>query len=730
MVGRTLGHYRVLEKLGEGGMGEVYLAEDTTLKRRVALKVLPSSLASSSERLQRFQREAESLAALNHPNIVHVYSVEEDQGTHYLTMELVEGESLDRMITSRGLPLERFFDLAIPLADALSEAHDYGIVHRDLKPNNVMVDRKGRPKILDFGLAKLRLPESSEDLSQLPTEVMTQEGRVLGTYPYMSPEQVEGKSVDHRSDIFSFGTMLYEMATGRRPFEGDSPASLMSAILRDTPSEVDTERAELPHHLGRIINRCIEKNADDRYQRARDLAKDLEQLWHEVQAGAATIRRPAVAPTTTPPWRIRVVIGLLLLLVFAVVLYLTKSWGEAEPPKQQTRITSLAVLPLENLSGDAGEDYYAAGITDGLIADLGRVSALRVISRQSVMRYQNSDKSLPEIAKELGVEALIEGSVLPAGDRVRVTAQLIQASPESQLWAETYERDAKDILALLGEVTRSIAAEVRVAVSPQEKARITSASEVDPEAHRAYLRGRHFMSIQTPDSLERALDEFRLATELDPTFGQAWASLGEYFAHLAIWVLPVSAEEERAEAWARAHAAIKRALEIDQTLGQAHEVLGMLLFCLEWDWPGAEEQYLLAIELEPNSASAHTSYVNFLSAMGRHEEALEEALIAQRIDPFQVGVALGNAHRWAGDFEAAIDQYEKTLEWSPQQFAALLGLCESFIGLGQEEEAVGCWQRVQRILGNDFLADAFDGKNLDEVNRIWLEYALDPDTPS
>ncbi len=252
----------------------------------MALKVLPTELASSRERLERFQREAESLAALNHPNIVHVYSVETDDGVHFLTMELVEGESLDRVIPQRVCRFEQFFDLAIPLADALAEAHEHGIVHRDLKPANVMVDRRGRPKILDFGLAKLRLPERSAEFSEMPTEVMTEEGKVLGTYPYMSPEQVEGKSVDHRSDIFSFGTMLYEMATGRRPFEGDNPASLMSAILRDQPSEVDVERQELPHHLGRIVSRCLEKDTDDRYQRARDLTKDLEDLRQEVQTGA------------------------------------------------------------------------------------------------------------------------------------------------------------------------------------------------------------------------------------------------------------------------------------------------------------------------------------------------------------------------------------------------------------------------------------------------------------
>jgi len=721
----------VLEKLGEGGMGEVYEAEDTTLRRRVALKVLPSDVASSQERLERFQREAESLASLNHPNIVHVYSVEKDGDVHFLTMELVEGENLGQVIPSEGLPLDQFFDLAIRLADALSEAHEQGIVHRDLKPNNIMVDRKGRPKILDFGLAKLRRAESPEDMSQLATEVMTQEGRVLGTYPYMSPEQVEGKSADHRSDLFSFGTVLYEMATGGRPFTGDSPVSLMSSILRDSPPDVDLQREELPHHLSRIVGRCLAKDPEDRYQRAKDLAKDLEELRQEAQTGVLGVPRRTETPITERRWKRSTVLGVLSLLVVTGALFLLKPWERTAPSTPEPLVTSLAVLPLANLSGDPELDYYAAGITEGLISELGRVGALRVISRRSVMRYLDSDKTLPEIAAELGVEALIEGSALPAGDRVRVTAQLIRADPEEQLWAETYERDSKDILTLLRDVTGAIVQEVQGAISPEQQARQLASREVNPEAHRLYFKALQADLVGTPESSLKAVEHLRQAVAIDPEFAEAWVELASQLAWQAVLHLPINSVTERAAAVEEAWMALERALTLDESLSLAHSVQGFLYANLDWDWGRAEQAHLRAIELNPNSADAHTYYARHLVALGRSDEALEHTAMAELLDPFSSSVllAIGIVHYWAHDFERSLQYLDRALELTPGKNEIIAMKGWAYSAAGMDEDAVRAWQQMQSNLGNFGMAAAFEGLSLGEVNRAWLDFALSLDRP-
>jgi TolB-like protein/Tfp pilus assembly protein PilF len=727
MIGSTLGHYRVLKKIAEGGMGAVYRAEDTKLKRLVALKVLPTELASSQERLDRFQREAESLAQLNNPNIVHLYSVEDDQGIHFLTMELVKGKSLDRLIPSNGLPLGRFFDLAIALAEALSDAHEKGIVHRDLKPANIMVDSKGRPKILDFGLAKLRHPEPAEGLSKLPTEVMTQEGQVLGTYPYMSPEQVEGKPADERSDLFSLGTVLYEMTTGQRPFQGASPASLMSSILRDDPPAVDLQRGDLPHHLARILGRCLEKSPDERYQRAKELAHDLRDLRQEVEAKVPAASRPAELPPRRPKWGVLAGAGALALLTVSLVLYLVKPWGhEAQPIPP--RITSLAVLPLENLSGDPEQDYYAAGITEGLISDLSRIAALRVISRQSVMRYKGSDKSLPQIAQELDVDALVEGSVLSADNRVRITAQLVQARPEAHLWARTYEREARDVLTLLSEVTQAIVKEIEVVITPEEQSRLADTREVDPEALKAYLMGTHLFNMLTPDEVKKSGGYFKKAIDLDPTFAKAWAGLAGYYQALELWALPANAYELRAGAATESDAALKRAIELDDSLSNAHATKGTSEFLRNWDWPRAESEYQRAIESSPSDSEAHAAYGWFLAAMGRCQEAIYEAQLAARLDPLSAYVLRlkGDVFYYCHELDKALEQYERALELWPGNAFLSAWLAFTYVALDRPDEAVKLWQQIRRWDGHEELAEQIEGKSLEEVNHLYIQNAMDP----
>ena len=418
MIGKTLSHYRVEAKLGAGGMGEVFRARDETLDRDVALKLLPEELASDPERLARFEREAKTLASLNHPNIVTIYEVGEAESVPFLAMELVDGRTLAEIIPQTGLPLEQIFALAVPLADALAAAHERGIVHRDLKSNNVMVGSDGRVKVLDFGLAKLRQRPVSEETTQLPEEELTREGMIVGTLPYMAPEQIQGREADQRSDVFSLGVVLYEMATGKRPFRGESFADLASAILRDRPSRVTELREDLPGHLGRVIRRCLEKDPDRRYQTARDVRNELQDLAGEL-AAEEIVREamPVPVPTKRPRRSWLAVAAVVAVVVVAAVIIGRNMLMEGGAGDAQTRaeqIRSLAVLPFDNLMNDPEQEYFVQGMHEALITDLSKVAAPRVISRTSAMRYMDTDKSIPEIARELDVDALIEGSVFRA----------------------------------------------------------------------------------------------------------------------------------------------------------------------------------------------------------------------------------------------------------------------------------------------------------------------------
>ncbi|MGB5657876.1 MAG: serine/threonine-protein kinase, partial [Thermoanaerobaculia bacterium] len=469
MIGQTLGHYKILDKLGEGGMGEVYLAADTTLKRKVALKVLPPDLASSQDRLERFQREAEALAALDHPNIVTIHTVEEAEGTRFLTMQLVDGKPLSELIPPNGMALAQIFKIATPLADALASAHEKGIIHRDLKPANVMVTTEGRVKVLDFGLAKLSHDPSLVS-TQLATEPLTQDGLILGTMPYMSPEQLQGKELDGRSDVFSLGVMLYEMATGERPFKGDTSATLIMSIGRDTAPEVDTVRGELPHHLGRVIGRCLEKDPNKRFQTIKDVRNEFAALKRETASSVTSASRidvPLVEPRKRVWWVAVVVAGLVVAALGSWLLVrepepgaqtsgVVRTEDVAETQAASTDATEAAtgsdrkmivVLPFENL-GSSEDDYFAAGMTEEITSRLAMVSEMGVISRKSAVRYADTDKSMQEIGAELGVDYVLEGTVRWAkeGDssRVRITPQLIQVSDDTHLWADTYDRVIQD----------------------------------------------------------------------------------------------------------------------------------------------------------------------------------------------------------------------------------------------------------------------------------------------
>ena len=474
MVGKTLSRYRILAKLGAGGMGEVYRAHDERLQRDVALKVLPAHTLADEAARKRFRKEALALSKLNHPNIATVHDFDTQDGVDFLVMEYVAGATLAKRITDGALPEKEVAQLGIQIAAALEEAQEKGVVHRDLKPGNVMVTPKGQAKVLDFGLAKLVRP--LDDTAA--TMSLTETPAAAGTLPYMSPEQLQGKPVDVRTDLYALGAVLYEMGTGQRAFPERESHRLITAILHETPQTPRALNREVSAGLESIIFKALEKDPERRYQSARELRVDLDRL-----SGPEPF---VVAPR---------------------------------------RRESIAVLPLANLSGDPEQDYFADGMTEALITELGKIGALRVISRRSVMRYRGSDKSLPEIARELDVETVVEGSALRSGDRVRITAQLIHAATDSQLWAERYERNLRDILALQGEVTTAIAREINVKLTPQEQARLASARPVNPEAHEAYLKGRFLLSRFSPEHLDTALEYFELALEKDPHYAKAYAGI-------------------------------------------------------------------------------------------------------------------------------------------------------------------------------------------------------------
>jgi serine/threonine-protein kinase len=604
-------------------MGGVWKAVDTRLDREVAIKLLPEELAAEPERLARFESEAKAVAALNHPNIVTLHSVEESDGVHFITMELVRGRTVADLIPSCGLSVERFFELAIPLADAVHSAHERGLTHRDLKPTNLMVSQEGRVKVLDFGLARFREQETTFRNDDLPTKTLTQEREIRGTMPYMSPEQVKGQPLDHRTDIFSLGVILYEMATGRRPFQGETSADLIAAILRDEPRPLTDLNRAMSRQVGGLVSDCLAKQARRRIQTALSLRERLEQLRLEDETRdlSGVARRVA----------------------------------DAAPA-----LSSLAVLPLENLSGDPAQEFFADGMTDALITDLAKIKTLKVISRTSVMQYKGARKPLREIAAELGVGAVVEGSVLRSGQRVRISAQLIDATSDEHLWAESYDRELQDVLTLQGEVAEAIAGHVCAKLTEQDRARLATERTVCPEAHECYLKGRHFWYKRTTEDVKKGLALFRRAIELDSDYAPAWAGVADSYLVDGGRYLGVPAEE----AYARAREAAEKALELDDDLGEAHTSLGGVLSDYDWNWAEAKREYKRAIELNPNYATAHYWYADHLSRMGRHDEAIREARFAQEIDP--LSLISNHMVAWVLYFarrhDDAVEQARRTLE--------------------------------------------------------------------
>jgi eukaryotic-like serine/threonine-protein kinase len=680
MIGQTLGHYRILEKVGAGGMGVVYRARDEQLERDVALKVLPPGTLTNDASRRRFRKEALALAKLNHPNIETVYEFDSQGGTDFLVMEYVPGKTLADRLVSGTLPEKEVVTLGMQIAAAMEEAHSRGIVHRDLKPGNIAITARGQAKVLDFGLAKL-LPQTNEVTSETLTD--TQAG--AGTLPYMSPEQLHGESVDARADIYTTGAVLYEMAVGRKAFAEELPSRLIDAILHQPPVSPRALKPRISPGLERIILKCLDKDPGKRYQSAKELSVDLRRL---AEPSLSHTKPPASSPWGWKRAAILAGCGLAGLLALAVTLAGLNVGGWRDRLMIRTapeKVGSLAVLPLENLSHDPEQEYFADGMTEALITDIAKIRTLRVTSRTSVMRYKGTKKPLSQIARELNVDVVVEGSVQRSGDQVRIAAQLIDARNDRNLWTDSYQSDLSDVLTLQGNVARAIAGEVRAQLTSEERAGLSSTRMVKPDAYEAYLRGLYSLNKRTPSDLQNAISSFQKAIDLDPTYALAYSGLAQGYTLMSIYgeVVPRTAMP-------KAKAAAHRALEIDNGLAEAHAVLADVEWSYDWDAAAADAAFQRALQINPSYATAHQWYALYLSNLSKSEQAIAQINRAQELDPRSliIEVNAGWCYYLAHQYDKAIELLKKVAESEPSFWAAHAALGQTYLAKGNLPDAI------------------------------------------
>ena len=731
--GTKLGRYKILSQLGAGGMGEVYLAQDTKLDRKVALKILPGNVAANQDRMRRFVREAKAAAALNHPNIAHIYEIGEDEGTNFIAMEFVDGETLHGKIHREKSELRILLKQLLQVAEGLAKAHASGIIHRDLKPDNIMITCDGHAKILDFGLAKLsdgkgdgetgRRGEEDPTIAMSPhlpvSPPLTSSGVVMGTVGYMSPEQAQAKPADQRSDIFSFGCILYEVATGRKPFAGDSIIDTLHKIIYEPAPAITDFNPSASPELQRVIRKCLAKEPEKRYQTIRDAANDLEELIEEMK-GVSDIERSVAPPTSATTsgatnstdadmraaeitvsvsrqpassaeyivsgikqHKLAAVIVLLVLVVGAVGLSLYLHARNTE-----VAIESIAVLPFDNQNHDPETEYLSDGLTDSIINSLTQLPNLKVTARSSVFRYKGKQTDPIAVANELGVRAVLTGRLMQRGDRLTIGVELIDARDNKQLWGEQYERPLSDLLSVQHEVAKEITSNLRLKLSGAEQERVTKHYTENPEAYQLYLKGRFYWNKRTGEAIQKAIDYFSQAIEKDPAYALAYAGLADSYVVSANPLPP-------REAMPKAKAAAMRALELDETLAEAHTSLARVLAIYDWDWPGAEKEFKRAIELNPRYAIAHQWYGDYFEVTGRHNESIAEERRAVELDPLSLTISfeLGTAFYYARNYDQAIEQFQKTLELDPNFPAVYAFLPAAYEQKGMYDEAIAGFQK-------------------------------------
>ena len=683
MIGQTISHYKILDKLGEGGMGIVYKAHDTRLNREVALKFLPTHLAASEQDKARFVQEAQSASSINHPNICTIHDIQEHDGSMFIVMEYVQGQTLRSFVgTDRRsvLPEKRAIEFGIQIADGLAAAHEKGVVHRDVKADNVMVRSDGRVQIMDFGLAKLHGASS-----------LTKAGSTIGTTAYMSPEQVQGLDADHRTDIFSLGVVLYELLTGRLPFRAGHEAGVMYEIVNVDPTAPELANPEIEAEVGRIVMKCLEKDPENRYQSAHEAAVDLKRYRRD-SSGNRPTGSSATAPSRAASkqslrLKLGMAAGLVAIAATAAVYWLME--------QEEDHVTSLAVMPIVNDTGEQDLEYLTDGVTESIISNLSRLSNLRVMSRSSVFRYKGKEIDPLEVGATLNVRSILTGRMTRRPEGFSVTLELIDTRDNRQIWGDHFVRKVSEISGLETEIPKQISERLRVGISGEERENLSTPSTRSPEAYELYLKGRFNWNKRIPDALNRAVDFFSQAIGKDPTYAQAHTGLAETYVLIPVYIFPPPKD-----AYEKAKLHAMRALELNPKQAEAYTALAYAKWG-ELDFEGAEDDFQHAISLNPQYATGHHWYSLFLGLVGRHDESITEGKKAHDLDPLSLIIQgnLGMSLHAAGRHEEAVEQFLSVLAVEPSFAGAHLFLGTTYLQMGRTAEALSAFEKAGVVLG-------------------------------